>query len=343
MHKLRKQKAESRKQKTEFRIQKKEYIFFCSLSSVIRLLSSVFCHPFFVLCLLSSVFSPLSSVSAQEKIVAIINTEIITQKDLDEFLNFIRVQLSREYKGAELENKIQSMKADLLDKLIEDKIILQEAKKNNIKIDDIRVKAKIDEIKKRYPSDSEFRRALKEQGLVEADLELKTKEQLLMYSIIDTKIRRKIIVSPSEVTEFYQKSIKEFKSDKLWEFDIIEAGDETKASEIAQDLIRGEKFDILADKYSLSINKMNVTPGQLRKEVEDSVLKLKPHEISPPIKIEDKYYFFRLNRIIPEKQKSLSDVQDDIYKFLYNKKMQEELAKWLEGLKKQAYIKIIQN
>ncbi len=66
---------------------------------------------------------------AQDKIVAIVNEDVITKRDLDEFIVFTRIQLSREYQGRELETKLQSMKLDLLNKLIEDRLILQEAKK----------------------------------------------------------------------------------------------------------------------------------------------------------------------------------------------------------------------
>src|SRR3989338_6450398 len=66
---------------------------------------------------------------AQDKIVAIVNNEVITQKDLDDFLNFMRMQYAQELKGRELENKIQSMKIVLLDKLIEDRLMLQDAQK----------------------------------------------------------------------------------------------------------------------------------------------------------------------------------------------------------------------
>ncbi len=95
--------------------------------------------------LLTTTYYPLF---AQDKIVAIVNKDIITQKDLNDFINFMRVQLSTQYQGKQLESKIQSMKLDLLDKLIEDRLILQKAKKDNMGIDPDRIKAKINEIKK---------------------------------------------------------------------------------------------------------------------------------------------------------------------------------------------------
>ena len=66
---------------------------------------------------------------AQDKIVAVVNNDIITRKDLSDFMNFMRMQLSHQYKGKELDAKVAETKRGLLDKLIEDHLILQEAKK----------------------------------------------------------------------------------------------------------------------------------------------------------------------------------------------------------------------
>ena len=55
---------------------------------------------------------------AQIKILAVVNNDIITEKDLRDFMNFIHIQLSGQYQGEELKNKVDSMRADLLDKLL---------------------------------------------------------------------------------------------------------------------------------------------------------------------------------------------------------------------------------
>ena len=82
---------------------------------------------------------------------------------------------------------------------------------------------------------------------------------------------------------------------------------------------------------------------ELRKEIEHTVFNLKIGEISNPVKIDDKYYIFKLNNINPSKQLNLSEVQDKINAFLFDRKFQEELKKWLDELKKESYIKILQN
>ncbi|MEK6727404.1 MAG: peptidyl-prolyl cis-trans isomerase [Candidatus Omnitrophota bacterium] len=285
-----------------------------------------------------------AKIYAQDKIVAVVNNDVITQKDLDDFASFMRMQLSREYRGEALEIKIESIKKDMLDKLIEDRLILQEAKNNKIVIDESRVKARINEIKKRYPTDPEFQSDLANQGMVQADLEKKIREQFLMYNIIDLKIRSKIIVRPDEVTHFYNENKKEFVTFEERELDAITLENSDQADSFSYNLKRGEKLEDLAVRYPVTINKINFSESTgLRKEIESEVGKLGVGEVSNPVKIEDKYCVFRLNAIIPPKELSLLESQGKIHEFIFNSKMQEGLTKWLDELKKNSYIKISQN
>jgi parvulin-like peptidyl-prolyl isomerase len=147
---------------------------------------------------------------AQDKVVAVVNHEIITQKELDDFLSFARMQYSRELKGKDLEEKVQGARQDLLQRLIEDRLILQQAKNDKISIEPARIKARIIELKKRYATDAEFQEDLAKQGLVEADLENKVREQMLMYEMVQQKVRSKIMVRPDEITSFYDQNKREF-------------------------------------------------------------------------------------------------------------------------------------
>jgi len=297
----------------------------------------------FMLLFFAGFFLHTDKLSAQEKIVAVVNNDIITQKDLNDFMNFMRMQMNGSGNGRELENKISSMKTDLLNKLIEDRLIISEAKKSSLRIDDNRIKAKIGEIRKRYASELEFQESLKKQGMVQADLEAKIREQLLMYSIIDFKVRSKITVSPLEVTEYYQKHAEEFKSPQVLEFDALTLEDKIKAEEISSEIKNGKSFEEVAAKFSLTINKLNMKKGESKKDVEDVVSKLSPQGVTEPVKIEDKYYIFKLVNITASRQQNLSESQENIHTFLYNKKMQEGLANWLDEIKQRSYIKIMQN
>jgi parvulin-like peptidyl-prolyl isomerase len=285
----------------------------------------------------------LNYVYALDKIIAIVNNDAITQKDLDDFVSFMRMQMSGELKGRQLDDKIKTMTPEFVDRLVEDRIILQEAKKNKFIADENRVKGRLAEIKRQYPSDIEFQEALKRQGMVQADIEARVRDQMLMYNIIESKVRSKVVISPAEVTNFYQQTPDNFKSPQVWEFDFLALDSQAVADEISQGAKKGQPLDDLAAKFSLSLDKLSMKEGQFKKDVEGVLLKLKAGDVSAPLKIEDKYYIFRLNKINPPRQLSLFETQEYIHSYLFNKKMQEGLARWLDELKKQSYIKILTN
>ncbi|MDD5594617.1 MAG: peptidyl-prolyl cis-trans isomerase [Candidatus Omnitrophica bacterium] len=280
---------------------------------------------------------------AQDKIIAVVNSEVITQKDLNDFTSFTRMQLGREYKAKELEDKIQKMKPDLLNKLIEDRLILQEAKKNNIRLDETRVKSKVEEIKKRYPSDADFQKDLAQQGFVQADIENRIREQLLTYAIIDIQVRSKITVNPIEVTQYYEKNSQEFQVPEQWEFTSLATEDRKMAEDAVGQLRKGANLESLAQQDSLSIDKLKASKnGQLRKELETEIFKLHKAEVSDPIKIQDRYYIFRLDNILASTQESLAQAQDEISVLLMNNKLQEAMVKWMNEIKQRSYINICQ-
>ncbi|MDD5108887.1 MAG: SurA N-terminal domain-containing protein [Candidatus Omnitrophica bacterium] len=297
---------------------------------------------FFIFAIFISFSVP--SLWALDKVVAIVSNEIITQKDLDDFSNFMRMQYSRQFKGKVLEEKIGTMKQDLLQRLIEDKLILDQAKNEKIIIDPDKIKSKINEIKKRYPTESEFERDLAKQGLVQADLENKIREQMLMYSIVEQKVRSKVVVWPDEITSFFNQNKKDFLKPEERILLVIISLDEDTAKTLSYQLRLGTKIEELAGRYSFTTDKLSALKGQeLRSEIEDTVFKLGVKEVSDPVRIDQKFYIFKLDDIVVGQQLSLGQAQDKIQSYLFEKKMQEEMVKWLDELKKQSYIKILEN
>jgi len=279
---------------------------------------------------------------AQDRIVAVVNDEIITQKDLNDFISFTRMQLSQQTKDQkQIEDKIQEIKSDLLNKLIEDRLVLQQAKKENIRVDENRVKARVDELKARYGSGARLEETIQSQGLTLADLENRFREQLMSYSIIEYKVKSKINVNPSEVTAFYQGHLAEFSIGEEREFELINTKDEFALRQASVDLKEGLSFEEVAKKYNLTVSSITAAVGgQLNKEIEAAVFKLKLQEISAPIKFQDTYYIFRLVSVLAPKQATLAEVQDEIYAYLYNKKIQDKMTSWLDEIRKKVYIKV---
>lgn len=281
---------------------------------------------------------------AFDKIVAIVNDDVITQKDLDDFLNFTRLQMRSQYQGKELESRIQEIKVDLLNRLIEDRLILQEARREKTGVEEGRVKARIDEIRARYPSDIHLQQALSQQGLSQADIENKIREQMLSYGIIDSRIKSKIIVTPKEVTDFYESNYSEFVTGEERQLELVAVNDPQHAEEVYLKLKAGGDFAQTASELSLSYDTISVRKnGQLNKEIEEAVFGLPRQEVSRPMKLQEAYYIFRVNEVLASRQEKLLDCKERIFSYLFDKKMQDALARWLDELKTKSYIKVLQS
>jgi foldase protein PrsA len=236
------------------------------------------------------------------------------------------------------------MKLDLVDKLVEDRLILQEARKEKIAVNEGLIKSRVAQMKKRYPSEADFNAILAKQGLVQADIETKMREQFMMRSIVEAKVKPRVTISPNEVTDFYQKNKEKFALPEQRELTVIDFKNKVIAEEVYNDLKAGQAIDELNAKYSLNIDSITVMQeGRLRKDIEERIFRLEPGGITAPLEVENTYYIFKLDNIIAPRQQNLSEVQDEIHNFLGNQKMQEELVKWIDELKAKAYIKILQS
>lgn len=278
---------------------------------------------------------------AQDKIIAIVNNDVITQKDLNDFITFMRMELGSELEGQALEEKIQSMKDDLLNKLIEDRLILQEAKKEKISVDEARVKAKIGQIKKRYNTGADFQSSLMRQGLVQADIETRIREQLTMYVFIEHKIKSAITIKPSEINAFYDLHTSEFISKEERILTMIKMQDEQAAKSVFEALKSGKSLNDLEAKFAFEREKMSVSQkNELKEDIAEAVFALKAGEFSAPLKVEENFYIIKLDNIVSPRQLSLAEVKEQVQGYLLNRKMQEAMAKLLDELRSHSYIDI---
>src|SRR3990167_4858143 len=71
-----------------------------------------------------------------DKIVGVVNGEVITQSEVMQSLFPLYDEYKKEYTGKKLEEKMMEAEDMVLKQLIEDKLILSEAKKEGIKADD---------------------------------------------------------------------------------------------------------------------------------------------------------------------------------------------------------------
>lgn len=157
-----------------------------------------------VLIALGFLFTPdLSLASSRASIVATINSDMITALQLEK-----SVRLALLAKGVD-PNKVspgelKDIKKSVLDDLVKESILIQEAKNQNIDISDKDVEKEIqNSIDKAGISKEAFYADLAKQGYDEKFYKDKVKKSLLTQTLINRNVLRKIIVTDDEILEFY--------------------------------------------------------------------------------------------------------------------------------------------
>ena len=295
-------------------------------------------------------FSPAEVV---DKILVIINDEIITQGELDRILTPIYMQYRNLYSDVQLAEKFDTARRDVLQKMANDKLLLYEAKRRKIEVEDREVKAKIDELRERFSTEAEFKMVLARENMLLSDLEKKYKERTMIDKLVDSEIRREISVSPNELVSYYTEHNEEFAEPRKARMKAIliritDSRPEEAALELGKTILarleEGSNFGLLAEKYSngpyaASGGDMGwVREGELMPRINSLVFELRENEISGILRTRLGFHIFKIEEKMPARTMGFHEAKDTIERILYGKKTEEKLTQWIERLKEDAYI-----
>ena len=296
------------------------------------------------------------SVQTIDKIVAVVNGEVITQMDLLRALAAIEAELRTTYADPEeLAEKLTSIKKNIIKQMIEEKLILSEAKKFDLQADHEKIDARLEQLRATFPSAKEFDQALESQDLTLKDLQDRFRDQEIMKKTVDYFVRSQIKVDPKELEEHYELHKSELMrpEEVLLKSILIAADNEQeeyaalqKAKTVLERLRRGDNFADLVSEYSQGVtvqgggNSGWFKKGQLMEEIDEAIFNLEPGEFTEVIRTPQGYRIFLLEEKRPKQLTPFSEAQDIINNILYNQKFAEVFSGWIEKLKQDADILI---
>ncbi|OGX55848.1 MAG: hypothetical protein A2447_04050 [Omnitrophica WOR_2 bacterium RIFOXYC2_FULL_38_12] len=290
----------------------------------------------------------INCYAIEDAIVAVVNNELLTLKDLKNYI--LSTQASLVTEGIP-EEKIKVIMAELqkngLNKLIEDKLILSRANVIGLEVQDKLVNERMKEIKSKYTSEQEFLDALIKNGTNITELKSKYKDQFKIQFVIEHEVKSKIYVNPQEVTDFYESNKELFQKKERVVLDSIyisygkdKAAAQAKANEAIAKIMAGKDFLETAKEYSDSPSLGEIEKGQLMPSIEDIIFNMEEGGVSSQVEVDTGIYIFRISKIIEPKIAPLVEVKDKIYNYVYQNKLSEKFRTWLEELKNNAYIEI---
>jgi len=267
-----------------------------------------------------------------DRIVAIVDEEMILQSDLDRAIELY--QIDRQYQGLDPEPVTPELRQEVLDSLIESKLIIAAAKAADLRVEEEDIESQVEEriqqLIQQFGSREALEAEMRRSGMTMSDFRLRYTSQLrdqqYLRLVVGRFIRPDIEVLENEVEEYYLEHLDEMPAepDSVTISNILirvqpdrEARQavQRQVAEAQQALRSGSSFADVARRFSQGPNASRggrigtVKQGDLFDEaLERAVFGLQVGEISQPVVSSRGVHLLRLDEVRPDGGRTISQI-----------------------------------
>ena len=248
-----------------------------------------------------------------DRVVAIVNDGVVLNSDLDAQVEIVSERLRQQKLELPPQNVLRQQ---VLERLVLQEIELQRANHAGVKVTDEMLNSALQDVAKRNGLTlTQLPEALKQQGVDYAEYRDEIRKEMMLQLLRQRDVLQHISVTPHEIDQFLARQSNGVQENAEYNVSHIllalpEAASpgqleqvEKHAQEIYERAAKGEDFGELAVTYSQAQTALD--RGQLgwRKGSElptflaDTIARLKPGEVSEPLRTPTGYHIIRLNEV----------------------------------------------
>ena len=294
-----------------------------------------------------------------ERIAAIVGSDVILASEVEEKAAPLLAEVTRITDPAKRGARASALRREVLDRLIDDELIGEQAVELRLTVTPEQVDASIAEIKRQNNIDDEqLKDALRAQGMSMASYRADLKKQLLRFRVINIAVGSKVTISDEDVRAYYDRHYKsgganvQVRASHIF-LGIPEGADAGTVQEKQAlgrklaDRAATEDFAKLAREYS-DDGATRAEGGDLGffgkdmlpKPIEDLVFTMKVGDVRGPVRADRGFHVIKLvDRKVIE-AKPLAEVEDDIRIQLRQKEMDKQTKTYLADLRKRSLVDI---
>jgi len=249
-------------------------------------------------------------VQQLDRIVAVVNNDVITQRELTDRIGVITVQLKKQ--GTPLPPQ-EVLEKQVLERMIVEKVQLQYAKDTGIRVDDNQVDATIQRIAQQNGVDvAGFRQTLEKEGINFSKFREELRNEIIIARLREREVDNKITVADSEVDNLLAaRTALSGGGDEYNVAHILIAVPENaspeqiqerkaKAEEALAELKKGANFGQVAASFSDASDAMDGgqlgwrSPARLPGIFAEALGKMKTGEVSPVLRSPNGFHIIKL-------------------------------------------------
>lgn len=228
----------------------------------------------------------------------------------------------------------------VLQQLVQETLIEQYAKNNNISVSTAEIDARETQIKANFPSGS-WDEMLKSRGLTEADVRSALREQL----ILDKALAKDVTITPAQIRDYFNKNRASFDKPEQVAARHILVPNLALANTVEADLKSGQSFSALAKKYSTDPGSKDkggelgtFRRGQMVPAFDKYAFSAPIGAISAPIKSPFGYHIIQVESRTPGQKATIASATPQIVDTLRQQQEAPLIQPFLQGLQQKATI-----
>lgn len=301
-----------------------------------------------LLCVCLGSALPVAAQQYSNRIVAVVNGEIITLFELNKRLK----PYLEQFRGRQLSPKekeaVMDMKRKALDRMIDDVLLEQEVSDVDMDVSEADIENRIRDLRRKLDSQGQnLEDFMRLEGHDMDSLREQVRKEILKHKLIGFWVRRKVMVTEDEIRNYYERHKSDYIREKKVGLRIIIPDGSMSADHLKRRISGGElSFADAADIYSQGpgvgeggyIGFLNW--DELAPDWKAALEGLETGDISDPFTIQGKEALLQVVEIKAGDLKPLEDVRDDIRKTILEKKYSERLDQYLGQLRDKAVIDV---
>jgi peptidyl-prolyl cis-trans isomerase SurA len=295
-----------------------------------------------------------------EEIIARVNNEIITRSEYEKARGSAEEEAKSECQGRctpeQLQADIADRQKNTLRDLIDQSLLVQRGKDMGVSVEPELIK-RLDAIRiqNNLPSMEELEKAVSSSGTNWEDFKNNLRNGLLTQRVISSEVGSHITVPEEEITKYYEAHKAEYVRPEQVALREIEVSTQGKKPEELPDLKKkaetalkrvqdGEDFGEIAKRLSDGSTKSQggflgqYKRGELSKELEDVVFKMKRNGLTEVMETKQGYLVLQVLEHYDEGEQPLSKVKNDIMDKLYGARMEPAMRAYLKTLREESYV-----
>lgn len=241
--------------------------------------------------------------------------------------------------------EMASLKEEVLDRLIEQKIMVQRAGMLSLTVGEAELASRIEEIKRDY-NGGQFDRLFGAGGISYAGWKEALRKRALLEKLIAVEVNEKISVTEDEAERHYRANRKAYMTEKRVRVAQIVVRDRDRAEAILKRLKMGEDFGKVAREVSIGPEAAKggdldfFARGVMPEAIDRVVFTLPVGKVSGIVQSPYGYHIFKLLGRKEAGGRIFSEVKERVIADLRKLKEAEAYERWIVGLKAKAVIRI---